>query len=439
MKKIAISLFFAIICFPLPARIPLERAINSGIEKSLAIRNNLLEQASLKLEKKNLELQNWFVLHLGGSYLFKSQQMEINLSEVQISQGLSIAMDPIIVGAKHNYDLKLSLTQPLYTGNRITNIARLKGIQFEAEQHRTELNTIDVSTRIKISYFTYRLLIQQQQSLNAYLETLRLHQRQLSDFFQEELIKKSDLLETEARLQEQMMNLEEIKRRIATEKLHFKTLCDFNIDEINGDYTEVIKSGPELFSRFESHHPYLQILNARIRQLDLQKKLANAEYLPQLTGFAEIHYGRPGIDFFTNEWSLYFQGGIGFNLKLFDWNQRKKNRRILEYAKEKSENMKTDFTREVVKQVRQLLEYKEAAQKKLAIIRKLIDITREDSELKSELFKEQQITNKDYLASLALKERYQSMEKEFFIQIEMIKVNINKILGLLERKLGEEK
>jgi len=338
------------------------------------------------------------------------------------------------VGARHNYDLKLGLAQPIYTGNRLSNSAKLKDTQYEMEKHYTGLNTIEVSTRIKASYFTYRMLFYQQQSVNAFMETLKLHQRKLEDFYLEDLIKKSDLLETESHLQEQMMNLEEIKHRIAREKINFKSLCDFNIEDINGDYTETIEPGPELLSDFQNHHPYLQMLNAQIRLLEIQKKITNAEYLPQLVGFAEIHYGRPGIDYFTNEWSLYFQGGIGFDLKLFDWNQQKRNQKILNYSQEKSRNDQKDFSREVKNQVRQLLESKKATEIKLAIIGNLIEISREDTELKAELFQEQQITNKDYLASLATKERYVFMEKEQQLQIEMIKVSINKWLGLFDRK-----
>ncbi|MCK4942916.1 MAG: TolC family protein [Candidatus Aminicenantes bacterium] len=434
MNKIAILILIAFNWIPLSAKIPLQQAITRGIQKSLVIQNNLLEQKNLKLEKKTRDMKKWLTLHLGGSYIFKSQQMEINFLEIQINEGISVPLEPIIVGARHNYDLKLGLSQPIYTGNRLSNSAKLKDIQYEMEKHNTGLNTIEVSTRIKTSYFTYRMLFYQQQSVNAFLETLQLHQRKLEDFYLENLIKKSDLLETEFHLQEQMMNLEEIKLRIAREKINFKSLCDFNIEDISGDYTETIEPGPELLSDFQNHHPYLQMLNAQIRLLEIQKRLTNAEYLPQLVGFAEIHYGRPGIDYFTNEWSLYFQGGIGFDLKLFDWNQRKRNQKILNYSQEKSRNKQKDFSREVENQVRQLLESKKAIEIKLAIIGNLIEISREDTELKAELFQEQQITNKDYLASLATKERYVFMEKEQQLQIEMIKVNINKWLGLFDRK-----
>ncbi len=438
MKKITIFVLVVVNCYLVLAKIPLQQAIKNGIRKNITIQNNLLEQKSLKLEKKNRDMQKWFALHMGGSYVFKSQQMEITFSDVQINEGISIPMEPIIVGAKHNYDLKLAITQPLFTGNILPNQAKLKHIQFEMEKNNTRLNTIEIITRIKMSYFSYRRLVSKLDSLKALLKSLTLHHKKLKDFYQEDLVKKSDLLETESRIQEQLLNLEEIRKLISQEKIYFKFLCDLNVEDINEDYREKIKTHRELVSYFKQNHPFLGFLNNQIQLFQIQKKITSGEYLPQLVGFAEIHYGRPGIDYFSNDWSFYFQGGVSFDLKLFNWNQRKRNLKILNYSVEKVKNKKKNFNQEAEQHLSQLFEAKKSAENRLEIIENLIRTSREEIELKKELFQEQQISNKDYLASFTATERYISMEKEYQLQVEIIKVNINKLIGILHDRFQEE-
>lgn len=438
MKKTLLLLPIFWLCHSLSAEIPLEKAIKRGIEKSLVIQNNHLEQARLKLEKQKRESRKWFELNLGGTYLYKSQQMEISLSEIPIGS-TTISPEPIVVGAKHNYDLRLSLTQPLYTGKRLSSLAGLKGIELEMEEHTTRLNTIDIATRIKVTYFTHRMLTHRLQSLNAFLDKLRIHRQRLGDFYHEELVDKSDLLETDMRLQEQRLILEETKMRIARERIHFKSLCDTGIEEVSGNYREPLKNPSDIFSDFFNENPFVKLLDARIRHLGMQQKVARADTLPQLGGFAEIHYGRPGIDYFQNEWSLYFQGGVRLDLAIFNWNRNRQNQKILGYAREKTKNQKEDYFREIKNQVNQMLASKKTAEKKLEITRKLIRISGEEAELKAALFLQKQITNKDYLASLAAREGYLFREKALQMEIEIIKVNINKMLGRFSGLGQEEK
>ncbi len=60
---------------------------------------------------------------------------------------------------------------------------------------------------------------------------------------------------------------------------------------------------------------------------------------------------------------------------------------------------------------------------------KLAETAQEDARIKEELYRENQAANVDYLAALLNKERYESMTEELKFQTQLIKLNINRLIG----------
>jgi outer membrane protein TolC len=440
MKKI-ISLILLIWSWSsLQAKIPLSAAIKKGIQINFKIQNQLLEEKIKYSEKKIARGKRLFSLNLGGSYLYKSQQIEIEFPPTDLGDGITLPGQKIIAGAQHNIDFNLSLIQPFYLGGILRNQVKLKNTEINVSQLLTEIKILEVASRIKASYFNYHLLSNKKKALQTLIKKISLHRQKLFDFYNEELIKKSDLLETDSKIQEQYLLLEDLENLIKQETITFNTLCGLEINSISETYSEQEVSLTEGLILFKKDHPLLQSLNQKIAGLKLQKKIISGKYLPQINGFAELHYAKPGIDFFQNLWSFYFQGGITINLKLFDWNQKKKENDIFQYNFEKLNNIKNDYIRNGEKILKQLYLKKQSAQVKLKTLSQLIQISTEDIQLKEELLEQQQISNIDYLAALTTREQYVAKRDEIAAQIEFIKVNINKTIGLpMGYKKGEQK
>lgn len=398
--------------------ISLEEAIQKGLERSASYRNQVLEEKSLELEKKTAQMKRFFSLDSAGSYLYKSEQMEITLP------GKSIK-----AGAKHNYDLNLSLKQPLFTGNILSNGVKLSALELAVAQNQTLLENIDIAAEIKSSYFNYHLLLDKKDSLETLIRQLNLHLKKIEDFFKEELVRKTDLLETRRKLKEQELNVEDLNHLIAAEKFHFEKLCGVDIDVVSVGYVEKVEDYEGALAAFKASHPLLKTLDRNLAVLSTRGKMVKGGYLPQVAGFAELHYGRPGVDFFKNQWQLYFQGGVSFSFKLFDWDKRKRELLVLDYAGEKVQNQRDDFILEGEKLLKQLFDAKASMEKKLGILDELVQTSEEDVGLKENLYREQQVSNIDYLEALTTKERYESIKKETMMQLELVKVSINRVIG----------
>ncbi|NIM18580.1 MAG: TolC family protein [Candidatus Aminicenantes bacterium] len=415
--------------------IPLKQAIETGIRTDSQYKNHLLEHDISRLNQAKARMKKLFQLDFGGSYLFKSQQMEILFPDAHPAPGVVIPGSKITAGAKHNYDLKLSLVQPIFTGGVLANAVKLETQKEILTKHQTTLREIEVAAKIKYSYFTYRLLENKKKSLSLLIKNLKLHLKKITDFYREDLVKKSDLLETEMNLSETEMKLEDLNQLLEEEKINFARLCTFNIEDIEKIYDETNGTFRESLEFFKAHHPVLKTIDNNIQSLFLGKKITSGRYLPQVNGFAELHYGKPGIDFFKNEWSLYFQGGIAVNFKIFDWNQLRKDKKIVDFSIQQLNNRKEELITETKKTLAQMYAKKRTIEKQLELLEKLVTAAAQDAALKEELYKEHQVANIDYLASLLTKERYQSMKNERAVEYQLVKLSINTLIG----RYGEEK
>jgi outer membrane protein TolC len=403
------------------SEIPLHQAVIQGIQKNVEFKNHLLQNKNLLLTKQNTLAKNRFSINSSASYRFQSEQMDI------MFPGTSMT-----VGTKHNFDFKVALYQPIYTGGVLQNMVRLDLIKSAIEKNQTFLSKIMAAAAVKGSYFNYRLMTSQLNSLNLLIKELKLHYKKQRDYYREELIKKSDLLETEAKLQEQILISEDLKLSIQKEKINFKSLCNYNLEEIEKNYSEAIHNLTDSLAYFKAFHPIVESLDEKIRMLALKEKTIKGEYHPQIGGFAEVHYGKPGIDMFANQWSFYFQGGINVSYKIFNWNKKKRDIQIVHYEMEKLKNNKADFIRNVEMTLEQLFSAVQSSQSKLATINQLIEIANEDVKLKKNLFLEQQISNIDFLSSLTKKQRYISKKHTILAQMELVRLRINQAIGRIE-------
>jgi len=409
--------------------IQLQEAIENGIKIDLHYQNRQIDAEMAELERQKAKFKKFFSLDFAASYLFKSQQMEISFPAMSPVTAAVTTGNVIKAGAKNNFDFKLSLVQPLFTGNILSNSVEIEKFKKMRENYNVDLRKIEISGAIKSSYFTYKLLKSKQKSLKLLMKNLKLHLKRITDFYNEDLIKKTDLLETKIKLAESKIKISDLNQLIEEEKINFKKLCDFNVEDIEKNYDEKIESFEDSLKFLINRHPVLRVIDENRKIMELRKKLVSGSYLPHLNGFAELHYGKPGIDFFKNEWSVYFQGGLNINWNIFDWNQKKQDKKILDMSIQKLTNNKKDIVDDASKKLRQLYSKKRSLENQLELVEQLVSSSSEDVLLKKEMYNEQQISNLDYLSAMLEKESYQTRKSEVSIQISIVKLNINALIG----------
>lgn len=414
---------------PRPTKVPLSAAIQEGLKKDYSYQNAALDSERAFLEQQLSAKNKLFQVDFDASYLYRSETMVIDYPSVDIPGLGSIPGRRMEAGVHHTYDLNLGITQPLFTGGILTNTIQLGEVRQAISVNRETLQKNEIAGLIKSSFFRYQLLSHRKQSLLILQKTLDLHRQRIRDLFDENLVRKSDLLETLSQMEEILASVTDIEQAMEKEKIHFHKLCGYDPEQIDAAYTEVSLSPDEALAYFKKHHPVLKTLQHQTEMLSLQRKIASGKYLPHISSFAELHYGRPGIDFFAKKWSVYFQGGIVLTIPIFDWNRLRTQKTLLDYEAQKLNNQKNEFIKDASASLTTLYSSIKKLEDKKLHISKLLEYSKEDADLKESLYAEQQVPNVDYLAALLAREKNALFLQEIDIQIESLKVNINTLIG----------
>ena len=410
-------------------KISLETAIAEGLKKDGNYLNAVLDEERADLQWRLAAKNKLFRLGFDGNYLYRSETMVIEFAPTPIPGGGLIPGREIEAGLNHNFDLKLGLTQPLFTGGILANSVRQAEVDKTVQANQKFLMENEISGLIKSSYFQYLFLVRRQESFNTLKKTLDLHLRRIENLLDEGLARKSDLLETLSQVEEVQLNIKDTEQAVESERIHFRKLCGFNPEEIDDTYREKPASQDEAVAYFKEHHPVLKNLQNQVEMISLQKKITAGKYLPQVSGFAELHYGKPGIDYFAKKWSLYFQGGIVVTIPVFDWNRLRGEKAIQDLQQQKIVNQRNQFVREITASLENLYSVLQKLEEKRGHVMQLIAYSEEDAGLKEALYAERQIPNVDYLTALLAREKNALAAEELRIQIEKTRVGINTLIG----------
>jgi len=429
MKKTLFVVLMAIV-FVLPAKVTLSQAVANAWKISPNLHSQLLEEEAAATAGLTARRQKYFSAAFSASYRYTSDKLEVKVSDFPFPVSANILPGTIVLSApSNNFDLKISLVQPIYSGGILNNSVRMEAIREAAAGDLTRLKKIELAGMVKNSFFNHRMFCKKRESLNLLLAILKLHQDKLANLYREELVKKSDLLETRAKADEIGLNLEDLEHLIRSEALNFSTLCGYEPQDVEYEAAAGGESFAEAREFFLAGHPLLHSLDEKARIMQIQKKSIAGSYLPQISAFAELHYGLPGQNFFVSQWTPYIMGGVSVSMPVFNWNKSGRDKNLVDIAARKLQNQRADFIRESEKSLRQFYFHKESLEKKLALLDRLVANASEDARLKESLYEEKQIDHNDYLAALTSQERVLSNREELLAQMELLKVGIHTLIG----------
>jgi outer membrane protein TolC len=148
-----------------------------------------------------------------------------------------------------------------------------------------------------------------------------------------------------------------------------------------------------------------------------------------LAARAELHYGKPGINFFKKEWSLYFQGGITLKVPLFDWRKKKEELTMLDFKIRQLQTEKQKFLADTKKTLASLYARLEALQAKMKHFEKMVSYAKEKTQLKQQLWQEKLIPHLEYLTALSEEEKLAWSLEEIKFELQLTRVAINSFIG----------
>lgn len=433
MKKLIITLLLGVGLLSAQERVlTLEESLQIGLRNSKQIK---ISQAVLKSSKAKItEVGSQMLprLSFGASYTRLSDVKPFAVS-VPFSQTPITIQETIL----DNYQLKLSLQQPLFRGFRLSSLKSAaeynnKAVEFE---HTKEIN--EEALRIHQAFWNYYKAQKVLQLVEENLKSLEKHLADTKNFLENGLVTRNDLLKLEVQYSNTELKQIEAKNAVELAKTAFNKSVGLPLNA----NTQIASEKPQSISVTTKFDDLLtEALQSREEIKSLEYKIkageknidaAQAGWFPSIFLFGDYYYSRPNQrimpleDTFEDTWAV----GVGLNWNIFDWGETS-----AKTTQAEQQLIQAETTYQIIKENIELEVYKDyltalSEFEKVNVSKKSVEQAEENYRITKDKYNQQLATSTDLIdAEVALLNAKTNLTNAL-VDLELAKTKLEKSVG----------
>lgn len=234
-------------------------------------------------------------------------------------------------GQNWKYGASATLSQPIYTGGRISGAIRMAESETRMSEAQRELLRSEVCYRVEVQYWTVVARRERMTVAEEYLCAVADLEQIVRERVEAGLCDQQELLTVEVKHNEARYRLLQARSDFETGRMALNALIGEPLDAETpvGDVLPEVESGAAGLPD-ASRHPEIMLAEERIEWEKNAMSINDAAYKPQLQLAANGGYFAPGYDFrpdLSPNYSLYAQ----LSVPIFNGGKRLKERRAAEY------------------------------------------------------------------------------------------------------------
>ncbi|WP_319560796.1 TolC family protein [Marispirochaeta sp.] len=247
------------------------------------------------------------------------------LPEMEQPNGMGGTVN-VEAGVKDTYAAALTARQVIFAGfARREGLAAAKNALAGARYQRLMREDALRFSLLQAAY-SYKLADLSVGSLEASLARLELNRRRVVSFLDQGFASELDLLEIDSSIAELQLQLrqQQTDRRNALIRLRELSGAD-DLDQVSLSAVYLALPDPralEIRGEKLSGNASFRALDYRLAAKEIEKELAKSAWYPKLSAFGTFNYGRPGANFFADEWQFYYTAGLEVSLDIWDGGER---------------------------------------------------------------------------------------------------------------------
>jgi outer membrane protein TolC len=301
-------------------------------------------------------------------------------------------------GTRNRYETALVVEQPLYTGGRLAQQSEAALQLLRAQESQQQVALEQLLLQVGQLYYQIQLNQTQQQLLAEAIERAGLHLVRARAFLAAGQATPFDTLEVANRRLQLHTQARELGDQQQLLRLRLGRLLDLDaLPALAPPAEEAPPSQPlELLQEAAlGHRPELRQL-AALREAQARRVGAlESVRRPQVYANAAYRYGRPGVDFFKDEWMGYYTLGLNARWQLWNWGQ---DQRQVEKARLEGRRLGVQDQQarlEIRQQVAELSIQLHSAAEQVELQQELVDQERERERLVGQSYAQGQATSLD--------------------------------------------
>ncbi len=267
-------------------------------------------------------------LDFSGSYRRQSTTPELTIPSIQLpTGGTPITLFPgggMTLGTLDNYDFKLTVSQPIFTGFRLSNRVKAATAMAATRSMELEKSRSELIYKVEMAYGNVLKSQKFSQIASSAKEQVTAHLRDVENYVAQGLAKKDELLKVQVKLSEaelavvQAENAVQLARVALENLLGQKLAASIGFDEMKAKPADPVDLASSIKLAMTERRELKSLEYARVAN-DAARKIAQGGMLPSLAAFGSLGYGKPGLDFINKDWMDYWLLGVGAEWNLWTW------------------------------------------------------------------------------------------------------------------------
>lgn len=305
----------------------LEEALKKGKESSrqLKIAESKISQANESV--KEATSNRLPTLKFQGGYTRLSDVPVFSFTlPPPLGNGQPFTIAPVILD---NYQLKLSVQQPIYTGNRIESMVDAARYTTQAAEIEKNRDNYDVAYNIKNGYWTLYRAVEFKSVVTESIEMLNARIKDAETLEKNGLLTKNEILKIQVQLSDAKSRLLDAENNIQLATVSLNNAMGQPLNTAITTKTEprgtaaTISSMDNIIIEAKKSRADVQATEYRIKAAQENISAQESAYYPQVFVGGNLYYNNPNQRFLPNQerfdasWDL----GVQVSMDLWNWGQ----------------------------------------------------------------------------------------------------------------------
>lgn len=433
MKKIFfLILLFASVLFGQTRKLTLAESLEIGLKnsKDLKISNSKMISAGAQVTSATSQLLPQ--LGLTASYMHLS-----NIPPFQVSLPIfpqPIQISPVILD---NYNLKLTLQQPLFTGFRLLSLRSAAKSNYKASQLDYNSETNEVAYKIQNAFWNYYKAAQNDKVLTDNLQQINQHLSDTKNFLSNGLATQNDVLKLEVQYSSTKLQKIEADNNLDIARTVFNQAVGLPLESETEIETNAISTQKnsdnlnELIAEAKNNRSELKALNSRVEASQQGVRAAESTWFPSIYLIGDYYYSKPNqriipaVNKFKDTWDV----GVSLSWSLWNWGNSSAQTTIAEQNKIQAETSLSQLKDAVEIEVYQNYLTFKRAYDKVNVAKLGVEQAEENYRMINEKYNTQVATSTDLIDSEVSLLQAKTNYNNALVDYEMAKVRLDKSIG----------
>ena len=242
------------------------------------------------------------------------------------------------VYSKDQYRVQAELDQTIYDGGAIKFSKELTKAEEAIQTQSMEVDLYALKDRVNQLFFGI-LLIAEQLKQNA-LQALDFENE--AEKTQASVTNGTSLRSSLDELKAEILVTDQSRTELLASRKAYTQMLSLFLNQKLDESSSLVKPSPAALST-TIKRPELALFDYQQKSIDIREQQLKINYLPKVGAFVQGAYGRPTLNFISNEFGFWALGGIKFNWSLSSLYTLKNDRRLLNLDRKNIDIQKETF------------------------------------------------------------------------------------------------